>query len=246
MRKCSLQTWGLVVVAAVAMAAAACNVGPRLDTRTFEIQYLPPYQVERLISPYVFTDREANPGAMSTTEHAVTVRETPDNLDKIARVLAQFDNPRPTVMLHFQIIEADGASDTDPAIADVEQELRKVFRFQGYRLVAETQVQGNEYSDIRQTVRDSNAPEAFPFVIDGRVSDVNVTANDTTLALAINVSMPPNNTPHATILQTSVTLPTGHSVVLGTGQARGYEGALILVVRAEVLDSDTGVSEGGV
>jgi hypothetical protein len=38
------------------------------------------------------------------------------------------------------------------------------------------------------------------------------------------------------VLQTSVTVPAGHSVVLGTAQATAYEGALILVVRAEVAE----------
>jgi hypothetical protein len=40
-----------------------------------------------------------------------------------------------------------------------------------------------------------------------------------------------------TILQTQVTIPAGHSVVLGTSQAPAYDGALILVVRAEVVES---------
>ncbi len=39
------------------------------------------------------------------------------------------------------------------------------------------------------------------------------------------------------ILETSVTIPAGHSVVLGTARAPGYDGALILVVRAEVVES---------
>lgn len=40
------------------------------------------------------------------------------------------------VRLVFQLVEADGFRDEDPAIADVVTQLREVFRFQGYRLAS--------------------------------------------------------------------------------------------------------------
>src|SRR5256886_8817065 len=40
------------------------------------------------------------------------------------RVLAEYDRPRPFVRLTFHLIEADGATTTDPAIRDVEAALR--------------------------------------------------------------------------------------------------------------------------
>lgn len=40
------------------------------------------------------------------------------------------------VRLVFQLVEADGFRDQDPAIADVVTQLREVFRFQGYRLAS--------------------------------------------------------------------------------------------------------------
>lgn len=89
---------------------------------------------------------------MSFVDDAVTVRETPDNLDKIARVLAQFDRPTLSVRLHFQIIQADGAARSDPAIAEVEAALRKLFRFRGYRLVGEAVVGGTEHSEASQEI----------------------------------------------------------------------------------------------
>lgn len=59
----------------------------------------------------------------SSTTGAISVRETSDNLDKIARVLAEFDKVRADVPLHFQLIEADGFTETDPRISAVEVEL---------------------------------------------------------------------------------------------------------------------------
>ena len=84
-----------------------CDMGPRLETRTFRLAYLRSYEASELIDPYVYGARERHPGAVSVIEGAITVRETRDNLEQIARVLAEFDQPRPDIRLHFQLIEAD-------------------------------------------------------------------------------------------------------------------------------------------
>jgi hypothetical protein len=226
-----MRALGLAILAVTALSSAACDVAPRLDTRTFELQYLQAYEAEQLIAPYVYTDREGSPGMVSPAQGAITVRETADNLDKIARVLAQYDKPKPTVTLHFQIIEADGAAPSDPSIADVERELRRLFRFEGYKLVAETQVAAIQGTQVRQMVGDE--PGLPSFVIESGVNEVRANSSATTLTLDVNLFA----AGAGTILQTSVTVPAGHSVVLGTGQAPGFDGALILVVRAEVVDS---------
>jgi hypothetical protein len=231
--------WVLLLPVAVAFSGCA---EPELDTRTFEVRYLAGYEVENLIAPYVFSDREGQPGTMSTAESAVTVRETADNLDKIARVLEEFDRPRPSVMLHFQIIEADGAATTDPAIADVEAELRRLFRFDGYRLVAETQVGGIQGTGIRQMVVPTgggpgprpygSAESAEGLMIRAGVTEVRTGGETSTVTLDVLLEAS-----FGDILSTSVTIPAGHSVVLGTASPPGFQGALILVVRAEVVES---------
>ena len=214
----------------------ACD-GPDLETRTFEISYLPTHQVDDLIAPYVFTDREGRPGMMSATEGAVTVRETEDTLAKIARVLQEYDRPEPMVMLHFQIIEADGAAEPDPAIAEVERELRGLFRFDGYELLAETQVAAIQGTGVRQDVAGESGQR---FHINGGVSSVRRGAETTTVTLDVELWVGDNDP----VLTTSVTVPTGHSVVLGTASSPVYEGALILVVRAELLEAGTGSETG--
>lgn len=217
---------GLLAIG-LALTLTGCQA-PSLDTRTFEVQYLPAYEVDQLIAPYVFTDRERNPGMMSTSQGAVTVRETRDNLDKIARVLEEYDRPRPSVMLHFQIIEANGATDADPAISAVEAELRRLFRFEGYRLVAETQVGGIQGTGIRQAVGSGAGEE---FMIQAGVTEVRTGAEIVTVTLDVGLAA----SGVGQILETSVTIPAGHSVVLGTANAPAFAGALILVVRAEIV-----------
>ena len=116
--------------------------------RTFRVETTDREQLQSvgvLIQPYVYRDRPNAPGSMSvaTAEGAITVRETPDNLDRIERVLAELTFPSPPASsfhLHFQLVEANGATEPDPAIADVVEELRRALRFDGYSLVGEARI----------------------------------------------------------------------------------------------------------
>lgn len=134
------------------LLAVGCQRTPELDTRTFALEHIRPHEAQQLIEPYVYGDRPEAPGAISGTMNAVTVRETRDNLDKIERVLAEHHVPRADVRLHFQLIEADGYSGADSAIAEVEAELRKLFDFQGYRLLGEAFVTATDGGEIAQAL----------------------------------------------------------------------------------------------
>ena len=115
---------------------------PALETRTFPLENLSLVQATALIDPYVYRDRPGAPGTISGGNVAISVRETPDNLDKIARMLEQFDAApgTPSYRLHFQVVTANGGESTDERVASVEKELRKVFRFDGYSLIGEGHV----------------------------------------------------------------------------------------------------------
>jgi hypothetical protein len=216
----------LLFVSALAILAACGR--QRLDTRTFQLKNLNGEEAARLLGPYVFTDRKDAPGAMSYVESSITVRETPDNLDKIARVLSQFDRSKPSVQLHFQIIEADGATTRDPAIADVESALRKLFRFKGYRLIAEAAAGGIEGSRVRQLVSAGGA--GGPYMIDAHILEVRGSGDSASVRLETEFSAP-----HlGPVLTTTVTLASGQAGVLGNAQMDLSKGTLILVVRPEI------------
>ena len=115
-----------------------------LETRTFNLQHMEPRAAAALVGPYVYADRPGAPGTLSYSGNTplISVRETPDNLDKIGRMLKEFDAVRSEkqFQLHFQILEANGVASNDPRLEAVEQELRKVFRFEGYTLMGEAHV----------------------------------------------------------------------------------------------------------
>lgn len=115
-----------------------------LETRTFHLKHMEPRAAAALVGPYIYEDRPEAPGALSyfAGTQLISVRETPDNLDKIGRMLTEFDTVRSEkqFQLHFQILEANGVATNDPRLEAVEQELRKVFRFEGYTLIEEAHV----------------------------------------------------------------------------------------------------------
>ena len=88
----------------VPLAILACNQTPDLDIETFNLTHRSGHEATEIIYPYVFQDREGAPGTMSATQDAISVRETRDNLEKIGRVLAEFDQPQEELRLRFQLI----------------------------------------------------------------------------------------------------------------------------------------------
>ena len=91
------------------------------------------------------------------------MRETPDNLDKIARMLEKFDvaSAALTYRLHFQVVVGNGAESTDAHLASVGKELRKVFRFEGYSLIGEGHVAVSQGPFELQI--ETDAPELLVF-----------------------------------------------------------------------------------
>ena len=227
----NLPKWSLallVIFAAAGLWGALRYLasGPTLETQTFELQYLPDWEANQLIAPYVWDDRPGAPGSASSISNMLTVRETPDNLEKIERVLAQYDRPKPTIRLHFQLIEADGATTTNPAIEEVEAELRKLFRYEGYTLLTEAVVGGTEGSHVEQVVGNAQGE----WIINAHIENVRIVGDSGTVRVAAGVRSPIRGS-----FQTTVNARIGQTLVVGNAQLIGGGGTLILTVRPEVV-----------
>ena len=218
----------LTAAAAVTIVLSACTGSPELDTRTFELRHMEAHMAEAMIDPYVYGDRPDAPGYISQAGNTITVRETPDNLEKIARVLEEFDRPRPTVRLHFQLIEANGSSTPDPAIAEVEAELRKLFRYSGYSLVTEAVVGGMEGSHIEQVVGD--APVEDGWIITAMIGTVRMIGDSGWVQMQVGVRSPMRGA-----FTTNVNAREGQTLVVGNAQLMHSGGTLILTVRPEFV-----------
>jgi hypothetical protein len=215
------------LTALVVLFVAACGgSSPRLalDTRTFPLRYLSPDEARDLVAPYVFNDREKSPGAMSATNGAITVRETRDNLERIARMLAQFDLPRPLVRLTFHLIQADGAATSDPAIADVEAVLRRLFRFRGYRMVEEGVFSATEGGEVTQQLG------AAGYLISAEIRRVAGTGDSAIVQLVVHLRG------RDVQFGTQVGVPIGKTAVLGN-VGEDPRGTLILTVKPELVSA---------
>lgn len=204
----------------------ACGGGPDLDTRTFELQYLNPGEAVEMVTPYVYSDREESPGLVTAFSGGLTVRETPDNLDRIGRVLAEYDRPKPGVRLIFQLIEADGPGEPDPRIRDVESALRELFRFEGYRLVAETNMAAMEGTGSSQQLHE----DAREMLIAANVHEIRGSGERASVALSVELVL----SEIGNAIRTSMAVPVGRTVVLGSTKPID-EPTLILTVRPELV-----------
>jgi hypothetical protein len=215
----------LLVSGILGLLTGSCGGNPELDVRTFDLEHRSGYEAAELVDPYVFRDREGAPGSISATGDAISVRETRDNLDRIARVLEAFDTPVPSIRLRFRLIEADSFEDPDPTIAEVVDELRSLFRFDGYRLLGEALVSlGGDAGTQRFSQRFLGTDEVFRVASAAqlrgperiRLTPVELWLGDDDL-----------------LLETSVTVSPGQTLVIGGAQARIGGRSFILTLTAE-------------
>lgn len=231
----------------MAAVLAACGSSLHLETRTFELKHLDEGEASRIIAPYVYTDRPGAPGVVGGSGSTLTVRETHDNLERIARVLEQFDAPRPTVRLTFRLIQADGTAEHDSAIADVEATLRKLFVFRGYRLVGQGVVSGAEGSDVSQPLGGAiGRSDVFqlggPWEVGAQIGRVMGRGDSALVQLHVRLNLNPE------VFQTGLDVPLGKTVVLGnvqsafsvaraSGERDVRQTTLILTVRPELVSA---------
>lgn len=203
--------------------------GVELETQTFELQYIESHVAAEVIDPYVFADRPDSPGRLSVAQNLLTVRETRDNLERIGRVLERYDTPPPSVRLHFQVIGANGSSTTDSAIADVESVLRRLFQFRGYRLLAQAMLGGVERSILEQRL----ASEGRSLQISAHIIDVRSTGDSGIVHLGVTLFVEG----FGEVLETSVNVRAGQTIVLGSTQPDPRGETLILTVRPEIVEN---------
>lgn len=224
----------LPILAAIAAAGCGWTSGQDLETRTFRLEHMSVASAIRLIEPYVRSEHAALTSPEGGNIGAITVRETPDALDRIGAMLAEYDVPRPTVTLHFQVIEANGFQTSDASIAEVEAALRELFRFRGYRLAAEAVVVGTADTGVRQQLGEGDRLFSI------EASLLSIPRQDSTGAVQLSVQL--RQAGIGTLLETTVGVPLGQTMVIGTapqleGRGDRAAGALILTVRPELAGS---------
>lgn len=141
--------------------------------------------------------------------------------------------------LTFHLVEADGFDGVDAAIADVVDELRQIFRFNGYRLLDTSVLTGVVLQDETDVVSqvlvfpDLGALEIEAWISASDAPDtarVHVRLRDTNQDGFVN----DRRVESPEIISVTVNVRDGQTAVLGSGRPEGSEGALILVMSADM------------
>ena len=203
---------------------SACNDRTKgMEIRTYELSRLTRDDAISLITPYVHEG-----GYLTGSGHLITVRDRPDRLKLIEDMLKKYDGVGHAVdvAMDVQIIAADGFTQRDSSIADIEQTLRETFRYQGYKLLDETHILAREDASFTQRLQD--------FAFDGHLGRVSTEGTEKRVPLEIEMMRTPQKSADRTArpeaMSTTVTLTLGKPLVLGQSTKGG---AIILVVRAK-------------
>lgn len=123
------------------------------------------------------------------------------------------------VRLTFHLIEADGYQGEDREIQPIVTELARLFRFQGYRLVSKSILHAvaDPPSTVGQRIADDQG-RAFMIQAD-------VASYGESLRLGVELT-----SSGVTLIDASVNLQNGKTVVLGSARIDRTSGALILAV----------------
>lgn len=242
--------FGCILLVLNASQADAQRDLSEMSVRTFALRSLPAADAAKLVAPYV---QSPLGGVFDVSgARAITVRERASVIATIDSVLREFDPSPVVVRLTFQLIETTSNTQRDPAIAPVETALRGLFKFQGYRLLAESTILASAIGDFASTM--ANGEDRFG--LSGAISRV-TTGKDATVRLT--VALRPSPTPRTAtagaesneaaatqmlamfsqrdILSTGLTMPLNQTVILGSGAPDAGDRVLILVVRSEVTPS---------
>jgi hypothetical protein len=200
---------------------AGCNDKRRdMETRTFELHRLSNEEAVEVITPYI---REG--GHVVSRGRLLTIREKDDRLKVIEDLLRKYDGLGEVVdlILDVQVIEANGFTNRDTAIAAIEQTLRETFRYRGYRLAGEARIQAREGTSFRRSI-------SGRYTLQGEVDRLRAPSNEQAMRVPIQVSLTSPGGSGVDLTGT-VTGTIGKPIVLG--QSTG-NGAIIMVIRVSV------------
>lgn len=208
----------MFVVAIGGIAACAKDNGDA-NKRTFALKYIDERQAGELFRTYApWPDVMVQMSAADSTR-TLQVTAPPEKMAEIEKLIAKYDVPAPDAHLFFQVIEADGFTTKDPEIADVEAALRGVFKFTGYRLLASAAINSRTPGSFDQWA-------GGEYMLSGQVS-----ATRATDAVNLDINLATKAGPP--MLRTSVTIPNGQIVVVGSSRPDASKPTVILVVRTK-------------
>ncbi|MDE2875991.1 MAG: hypothetical protein OXQ93_11175 [Gemmatimonadota bacterium] len=148
------------------------------------------------------------------------------------------------VLLTFQLIQADGFTDVDPEISDVVSEIRKIFNFQGYRLLSTSVFNvGLMPNSSGRSASGSGLQRIYPSGSETPLTlQAEVSSQRATGTVRAKVTLTDETRRHSTgnyaeripLLEITVTFRDGQMAVLGSAPRTADGPVLILVVTPRI------------
>jgi len=210
--------------------------GTGMEVRQYTLRTIDTREAVSLLMPFVPFGNGG--GVWASGESVISVVGVKRTLAVADSVLQSYDHAPATLVLQFMLIAASDSAVNDPRIGEVDRELRRLLRFNGYRRLVEATSVVSERNRFTSTMSTADLGEftvsgTVKSVSDGRVG-VAIGLHGGTTGVMMGVSVSPNV---RELLSTSLTVPLGQTVVLGTAAGEKGVAALILTVRPELAST---------
>jgi len=222
-------------------AMVAAQSSDTMVVKTISLHHLSNIDAVQLLGPYLIG--RGNAFSSGGGLHAITLRGSTKTLADMEKLLAQYDRSPATVTLSFQLVAADNTNRRDPQVAGVDSVLRSVLKFSGYHLLTTAVINVSENMTASQVM----SGEGQAYRLDCDVSSISGDGSDASIQLQVSLRKlsglvaSNGSLMGSDVLRTGVSIPIGHTVVLGTSvepsHPVGNDRALILIVRPQVAST---------
>ncbi|MDZ7338164.1 MAG: carboxypeptidase regulatory-like domain-containing protein [candidate division KSB1 bacterium] len=201
-----------------------------LTTRSFDIKYKDPEELAVMIRQFLSSAGEAVP---SNKLRALTVRDWPERLDKVAELLARYDVPPKQVRVDVHLFLADGTEQSGGAIpselSPVVGKLRNLFRYEHFSLLGSGTaiVYSGEMCALDVALAERSHASC-------RIAQVEYVPEGAGVVRLEKFAMS-GQSPAPVNLMTSLNVPLGEFVVVGRASTKGAQQAAVAVVKAELV-----------
>lgn len=185
--------------------------------KTVPLHRLGSVEAVQLLSPYMIHRGGVYPTGSSL--HAVTLRATPATIAEMEKLLAQYDRAPENVTLQFQLIAADGSNTRDPAVSGLDDVLRGVLKFTGYRQLGSALASASDQTTARLTMTGDGQEYGVVYDIENVESATATSAGSVHIRVSLSRStgiMNGSQSIEKPLFSTGLTVPMGHTVVLGS------------------------------
>jgi hypothetical protein len=194
---------------------------------------------------YAFVSREGNIQQGANMPSVLTVKDTPENFEKILAAIRELDVKPPDVLYTVQLVlgsEADPATDAELRNDPIVKELGKLLRYKGYTLLDSTLVRvinrerasailgpkaEFELTLVPGVAGDPKAPMIKTEVRLRQIERLMTNDKEGNPKPIMNVTIP---------IESTLNIKSGDRTVVGVSKLDGGDKGLILIISGKIVD----------